>query len=73
MFSRLFIIIVVFDFFIRYADLVSIDEEVLVHGNGELTPAKVINVSTYKTQGNHYDFILHYFSLNWHECMPKQL
>ena len=34
-----------------YADKLSIDDEVLVQGNNELTPAKVINVSSISLRG----------------------
>ena len=39
--------------FFRYADQVSIGNEVLVEGNDELTPAKVINVNSSSMQGDH--------------------
>ena len=37
---------------LRYADEVSVDYEVLVQTNGRLIPAKVINISNFKMQGN---------------------
>ena len=37
---------------LRYADEVSVDYEVLVQRNGRLMPAKVINISNFKMQGN---------------------
>ena len=39
--------------YFRYADEVSIGDEVLVQGNNGLTPTKVINVSKITLQGNH--------------------
>ena len=37
--------------FLRFADCVSVKDEVLtVHENDELTPAKVINISTFNMQ-----------------------
>ena len=42
-------------YFFRYAAEISIGNEVLVPGNNELIPVKVINVSTANVQGNsHY-------------------
>ena len=41
----------IFILYIRYADQVSVGDEVLVPGNGELTPAKVTDVPTFKMQG----------------------
>ena len=41
-------------FCFRYAEQVLIGDEVLVKGNNELAPAKVINVSELKMQGNHH-------------------
>ena len=38
----------------RYADHVSIGDEVLVKGNDVLTPAKVINVSSLIMQGDYH-------------------
>ena len=37
--------------FDRYADQLSIDHEVLVQGNNEVTSAKVVNVSNITMQG----------------------
>ena len=42
-------------FFLRYADQLSITDEVLVHQNDKLTPDKVINVSSLIMQGD-YDY-----------------
>ena len=39
-------------FFFRYADQVSVGDEVLVEGNEQLIPAEVINVLTLAIQGN---------------------
>ena len=36
----------------RYADLVRTGDEVLVEGKDELTPVKVISISSVKMQGN---------------------
>ena len=38
----------------RYADQVVIGNDILVSGNNEMIPAKVINISYYKTQGRGY-------------------
>ena len=38
-------------FFYRYADLLSIDDEVLVKENDDLIPVKIINVSNSIMQG----------------------
>ena len=43
----------------RYAEKVSTGDEVLVSENNELTPAKVINVSSLKMQGD-YAFVVFY-------------
>ena len=40
----------------RYADHVSVSDDVLVIRNGQLTPAKVINVTLLKMQGDHYSY-----------------
>ena len=39
---------------IRYAEKVSTGDEVLVPENNEFTPAKVINVSSLKMQGDYH-------------------
>ena len=39
--------------FFRYADQVAIGDEVLVLENDDLTPTKVINVSSFNMQGTH--------------------
>ena len=41
-------------FRLRYADAVSLGDEVLVEGNNVLTPARVTNVSKLTLQGNQY-------------------
>ena len=38
----------------RYADQVVIGNDILVSGNNEMIPAKVINISYYKAQGRGY-------------------
>ena len=38
--------------FLRYASEVSVGDEVLVHGNDELIPTRVINIADLKTEGN---------------------
>ena len=38
-------------YFIRYANKVTVDDEVLVQGNGELISEKVVNVSSQIMQG----------------------
>ena len=40
-------------FCFRYADEVSVGDEVLAQGNDEFIPEKVLNVSTFPLQGNH--------------------
>ena len=37
----------------RYADQLSIGNEVLVQGNNQLTPVKVMAISTFTTKGKH--------------------
>ena len=37
----------------RYADQLSIGNEVLVQGNNQLTPVKVITISTFTRKGEH--------------------
>ena len=39
--------------YFRYADQVSVNDQVLVKGNYGLTPALVVNVSDSVMQGNH--------------------
>ena len=39
--------------FFRYADQVAVGDEVLVLENDDLTPTKVINVSSFNMQGTH--------------------
>ena len=42
------------DYFVhRYADQVVIGNDVLVGENNKMTPAKVINISNVKAQGNY--------------------
>ena len=38
---------------VRYANEVSVGDEVLAEGNDEFSPEKVLNVSTFPLQGNH--------------------
>ena len=46
------------DYFVhRYADQVVIGNDVLVGENNKMTPAKVINISNVKAQGNYYQFL----------------
>ena len=40
----------------RYADHVSVGDDVLMIGNSQLTLAKVINVTLLKMQGDHYSY-----------------
>ena len=47
----------------RYADQVLIGDELLVQGNNEMTPAKVINISSFMMQGEHLKFSLAKVSL----------
>ena len=47
----------------RYAEQISIGNEMLVHQNNELTPAKVMNVFDLTMQGIHHFMYLIIFSL----------
>ena len=38
----------------RYANQLSVDDEVLVHSNNNVVPAKVMNLSNLMMQGNYY-------------------
>ena len=38
-------------FYFRYADQLTVDDEVLVQGNYDLIPAKVTNISNVMTKG----------------------
>ena len=42
-----------------YADLVSVGDEVLVQGNKDILPTRVINVSNIMLQGDHWLFFEH--------------
>ena len=46
--------------FFRFADLVSICDELLVQQNYKLVPAKVTNVSSIITEGKHWYFVIIY-------------
>ena len=43
-------------FSFRYADQVAIGDEVLVQENDDLTPSKIINVTSSTMQGNYKPF-----------------
>ena len=45
-------------FFFRYAHSISVGDEVIVHENYEVMPAKVINVSKPKMEGECYLFFI---------------
>ena len=53
--------------FYRYADQVSIEDEVLVKKNNNLTPVKIQNISNFAMQGNYYSKWYSYFS-DSHKC-----
>ena len=38
----------------RYAEQVSINDDILVYGNDNMIPANVINISNFSMQGNLY-------------------
>ena len=42
-----------------YSDLVSVGDEVLVQGNNDILPTRVINVSNIMLQGDHWLFFEH--------------
>ena len=54
-------IIKIYSYF-RYADQVAIGDEVLVQGNGEFTPEKVLNMSQSMMEGD-CNFFLSYLSV----------
>ena len=57
-------------FFFSNADQVAIGEEVLVQENNELSPVKVINISSHVMQGNfESSFELAYFSRVFSTCI----
>ena len=43
---------------VSYADQLSIGDEVLVQGNNDLTPAKVINISDITMQGKYCNLLI---------------
>ena len=47
----------------RYADQISVDDEVLAHKNDDLIPAKIINITSFTMQGDNFFKILNLFLL----------
>ena len=59
-------------FCVRYADEVSVGDEVLAQGIDEFTPEKVLNVSTFTWQGNN-NFCLIFIMYLHKYCFNKVL
>ena len=50
----------------RFADKVAIGDELLAQGYDNLTPAKVVNVSTFKLQGDYLsDYKYVFKNISW--------
>ena len=51
-------------FCFRYADQVSIGDEILTPGNANLSPATVVNLSSSKMQGDFVYYLLNFILFN---------
>ena len=56
------------EYFLRYAEQLSIGDEVLIQNNFELSPEKVVNVPDISMTGNNHSFFLVYYFYSL--CMP---
>ena len=57
--------------FLRYAEQLSIGDEVLIQNNFELSPEKVVNVSDISRTGKNHSFFLVYYFCSL--CMPLKM